>query len=40
MGGGGTRLGYCRLTAPAAVLAALEVDEPIILALKAGEKER
>ena len=30
MGGGGTRLGYCRLAVPAAVLAALEVDEPIV----------
>lgn len=28
-GGGGTRWGYWRLAAPAVILAALEVDEPI-----------
>ncbi len=30
VGGGGTRCGYCRLAAPAVVLAALEVNEPIV----------
>ena len=31
VGGGGTRWGYCRLAAPAVVLAALEVNEPIMM---------
>lgn len=31
VGGGSTRWGYCRLAAPAVVLAALEVNEPIMM---------